>query len=139
MIHHRPIMSIHAVEQFYSDKDGVPVKYVCTTAVQSEGVIASDVFFRETPHPTFGNRYFHLYRSPMVDHLMIGNADPVEELEFTMVEGTKGWEYSQHRHDFFHVDGSGVAIDGGRAYFRRLGPRVPTKTFVVRDGEMVPL
>jgi len=137
MIRHRPLLDIAAIVQFYTDKDGVPCRYVCTTAIQKGGVVASDVFFRETPHPEFGNRYFHLYRSPIQEGLMIGNADAIEDLEFVMVEGSKGWEYSQHRHDFHNVEGTAGAIDGGRAYFRWVGAHPVTKTFKIKDGIFV--
>jgi hypothetical protein len=131
-IKHHPIFDTEKVIDHYSKKDGVPIKYVCTSAKDSSEW-AGDIFYRGTPHPEFGNRYFMLY-----DHFEVGviitSADTIENVEFTMVEGPQGWEYSQHRHDFRSV--GNVAIDGGRAYTRLVGDiNVPTKTFYVKNGE----
>lgn len=136
-IHHRPIFDTKAVEQHYSDKDGVPVHYVCTSAL-NHGTVAADIFYRETPHPEFGNRYFGLYKNPHSDYsqIMITNADAIEELEFGMKEVNNEWHYSQHRHDFYSV--GDVSIDGGRAYFRVVGDvKLPTKFLKVKDGKFV--
>jgi len=134
------------VEKLYSEKDGVPVKYVCTSAVNN-GTRALDIFYRETPHPDFGNRYFGLYYTTgswVIDdpvrfddmQLMITNADSIEGLEFGMIEGADGWEYSQHRHDY-RVVGK-CAIDGGRAYVKRGGDMsAPCKYMTVKDGKFL--
>ena len=62
--------------------------------------------------------------------------DKIEDLEFGMVEGPAGWEYSQHRHDYRQF--GDCAVDGGRAYFRVVGNvNLPTKFFAVKDGEFV--
>jgi len=135
-INHKPLFDINAIEQFYTDKDGVEVKYVCTSAIGGESV-AGDIFYRATPHPEFGNRYFRLIRNTL-GHLLISNADNIEDVEFGMVEGLKGWEYSQHRHDFHNVEGSGCAVDGGRAYMRRVGNlSAPVKYMKIVDGKFV--
>lgn len=136
-IAHRPMFDTARVCNHYSAKDGVPVKYVCTSALGSQD-FAVDVFYRETPHPEFGNRYFGLYRNPYANdtEIMITNADKIEELEFGMKEHDNKWHYSQHRHDFYTV--GDVALDGGRAYFRCVGNvNTPTKFFAVKDGEFV--
>lgn len=138
-INHRPILETAKVEKLYSEKDGVPVKYVCTSALGGEAV-AMDIFYRETPHPEFGNRYFGLYwhrlHFELPAELMITNADKIEGAEFGMVEVDGQLHYSQHRHDFYSV--GEVAVDGGRAYFRRIGDMsVPTKWFTVKDGVFV--
>ena len=36
----------------------VPISYVCTSAVTEHAANAYDIFYRETPHPEFGNFYF---------------------------------------------------------------------------------
>lgn len=135
-INHTPILDTKRVCELYSKKDGVPVTYVCTSAIGDEAQ-AMDIFYRETPHPDFGNRYFGLYRNQhfAADEMtMITNADKIEDAEFGMLEGPEGWEYSQHRHDFRYV--GTCAIDGGRAYIRRAGDlSVPVKCFVVKDGK----
>ena len=59
-IHHDPLFDTAKVEKIYSEKDGVPVKYVCTTDLRASDVPV-DVYYRETPHPQFGNRYFGIY------------------------------------------------------------------------------
>jgi hypothetical protein len=132
-IKHSPKFDIHAIEQFYTEKDGVEVKYVCTSAIGSESS-AGDIFYRATPHPEFGNRYFSLTHNGK--NLMVGNADKIEEAEFGMVEGPAGWEYSQHRHDYRQV--GNCAVDGGRSYFRRVGDlSAPAKYMKIVDGKFV--
>ena len=138
-IKHRPIFNIENVVKMYSEKDGVPVKYVCTSAPNANASYAADIFYRETPHPEFGNHYFGLYYN-MVDtratqhpEVMITNCDSVEKLDFTMIDIKGELHYSQHRHDFYTVDD--VSIDGGRAYMRLVGNlSYPVKNLVVRNG-----
>jgi len=139
-IKHSPILDTNRVCELYSEKDGVPVTYVCTSAIGSEAR-AMDIFYRETPHPQFGNRYFGLYRATgygaaLEPYIMITNADKIEDLEFGMVEGPAGWEYSQHRHDYRQV--GDCAVDGGRAYFKRAGDlSAPVKYMKIVNGEFV--
>jgi hypothetical protein len=138
-INHRPIFDTKRVCELYSAKDGVPVTYVCTSALGDEAQ-AMDIFYRETPHPEFGNRYFGLYwhrlHFELPAKLMITNADKIESVEFGMKEHNGEWHYSQHRHDFYTV--GDVSLDGGRAYFRCVGNvRTLTKWFEIKDGEFV--
>ena len=138
-IHHRPILDTKRVCELYSAKDGVPVTYVCTSALGDEAQ-AMDIFYRETPHPEFGNRYFGLYNANnyggVRGGLMIANADKIEEAEFGMKEHDGEWHYSQHRHDFYTI--GDVSLDGGRAYFRCVGNvSSPTKWFEIKDGEFM--
>lgn len=137
-IFHRPIFDTKRAEKIYSEKDGVLVKYVCTSALSTEAY-AMDIFYRETPHPVFGNRYFGLYRDPSFSSdgtIMITNADAIENAEFGMKEVDGKWHYSQHRHDFYTV--GDVSLDGGRAYFRCVGNvNKPTKFYNIVDGEFV--
>ena len=137
-IKHHPLFDTARAEKFYSEKDNVTVKYICTSAIGSEAQ-AMDIFYRETPHPKFGNRYFGLYRNQHFASdgtVMITNADMIEDLEFGMIEGPNGWEYSQHRHDYRSV--GDCAVDGGRSYFKRVGDlSVPTKFMKIVDGEFV--
>lgn len=133
-IHHRPLFDTAKVEQIYTEKDGVAVKYVCTTALDT-GVNPVDVFYRETPHPEFGNRYFGLYYGYKYQ-IMITNADRIENLEFDMVDVNGTLHYSRDRHDYNTVDD--VSIDGGRAYTKRAGNlSYPVVTLKVKDGEFV--
>jgi hypothetical protein len=125
------------IEKRYSAIDGVDVKYVCTSAVDGSST-SFDIFYRATPHPVFKNHYFGLRKCPFSDRVLISNADQIENVEFVMVRGTKGWEYSRHRYDFFNISGSSIAIDGGRAYFRAVGPRkLTTATFKIVGGKFV--
>lgn len=118
-IKHFPILDIKKIIEHYEVKDGVPVSYVCTTDLRSSD-LPVDVFFRETPHPEFGNRYFGLFINRQ-NNLMICNADLVEELEFGLVENDDGeLEYSQTHHDYKTYK-NGKMIDGGRAYIRSTG------------------
>lgn len=138
-IQHRPIFDTDKVCKHYSEKDGVPIKYVCTSALGHEAQ-AMDIFYRETPHPEFGNRYFGLFwhrlHFELPAELMITNADKIEDAEFGMVEVDGGLHYSQHRHDFYSV--GDVAVDGGRSYFKRIGDlSVPAKWLKVKNGEFV--
>jgi len=131
-IKHNPVFDIDKVKEHYTEKDGVPVQYVCTTDLALSDAPA-DVFYRETPHQEFGNRYFGLY-ADREGRVMITNADGVEELEFGMVVNDEGdWEYSQSRHDYKHFN-NGSMIDGGRAYIRSNGHHV---VYTVKDGEFV--
>lgn len=131
-INHAPHFNTEKIIEHYSKKDGVDIKYVCTSALGGEA-ISMDIFYRETPHPQFGNKYFGLYQDPIANHLMITNADKIEDVEFMMVEDRDGkWWYSSHRHDCIFVDG--CMIDGGRAYVRTNG--CETKLFKVENGEM---
>ena len=135
-INHRPILNVRKAEQLYSEKDGVDVRYIATTALDT-GVVSVDVFYRETPHPQFGNRYFGLFWHPLQECIVIRGADEIENLDFDMVEVNGQWHYSRDRHDYFTV--GNVGIDGGRAYLRmvRDDTSAPVKTFRVKDGEFV--
>jgi len=77
------------------------------------------VYYRETPHPEFGNRYFGLYYDTIRDHTMITNADKVESLEFGMIEVDGKYYYSQSHHDYKRIGNK--MIDGGRVYIRSSG------------------
>ena len=134
-ISHRPVLDIEIIADHYSKKDGVPVTYVCTTELRGDNS-AWDVFFRETPHPEFGNRDFGIRRDFCTEEprVWITNADNIEAESFGMVEWNDVYHYSRYRHDYFTV-GAGCMIDGGRAYIRSSGP---TTKFRVIDGELVP-
>jgi hypothetical protein len=134
-IQHNPILNVEKAAQLYSEKDGVDVRYVCTSATSAHAAQAADIFYRATPHPEFGNRYFGLYFD-LGDYLMITNADAVENLDFDMVEVEGVLHYSQHRHDYRCV--GGVCIDGGRSYLKRSGNlSLPVVRLKLKDGEFV--
>ena len=82
-ISHKPISDTDKVAKRYSEKDGVEVKYVCTTEFGKKPV--SDIFFRKTPHPTFGNRYFGLYHDHLIGKTFICNADAIDGHIFGMI------------------------------------------------------
>ena len=104
MIKHDNIFKTDATAEHYSKKDGVAVKYVCTSALGGEAR-AMDIFYRATPHPEFGNRYFGLYIDQH-DRVMITNADAIEDAHFAMIEDFNGdLHYSAHRHDYKSIDG----------------------------------
>jgi len=128
-IKHYPITDISKVEKLYSEKDGVTVKHVCTTEFNNA---IADIFYRETPHPKFGNKYFAIFFRGADAY--ISDADKVESLTFGMVENDNGQlEYSTSRHDYKAFK-NGNMIDGGRAYIRHSGS---AKAFIVRNGEMI--
>ena len=131
-INHKPHFDTAYIEEHYSKKDGVTIKYVCTTTLDN-GTGASDIFYRDTPHPDFGNKYFGIIKYN--EKLYIHNADKVEGLTFVMLDTPEGMCYSSHRHDY--VVAGGWAIDGGRAYTRLIGSSPKTVTLKVKDGGFV--
>ena len=128
-IQHEPLFDTAKAEEIYSIKDGVDVKYVCTTDLQQSDQ-PMDIFYRETPHPEFGNRYFGLYWSEVRTSLMITSADVVESLEFGMIEVDGKYHYSQSHHDFKVIEGK--MIDGGRAYIKSSGGAISMR---VKNGK----
>jgi hypothetical protein len=132
MIKHAPISNIEKVIEHYTEKDGVPITYVCTTDLKNSNVPV-DVFYRATPHPQFGNRYFGLFKHPISQFTMICNADVIEELTFGMIRDKNGdlW-YSKSHHDYLVIDDK--MIDGGREYVRS---NTEVEYFKVKDGEMI--
>lgn len=132
-IKHNPNLDTDRVAQHYSERDGVPVTYVCTTDLKVSDCPV-DIFYRETPHPKFGNRYFGLFSDPTTKGLMITNADMVEDFEFGCVENDEGeLEYSESHHAYKSFE-NGNMIDGGRQYVRSAG-----RCFIYKvvNGEMV--
>ena len=134
MIKHEFLFDTQKVCELFSKKDGVPITYVCTSALGDE-VQAMDIFFRETPHPEFGNRYFGIYYHPMSVNLVVTNADRIESVEFGLIEDDAGdLQYSAHRHDYKLFE-NGNMIDGGRTHIK--SSMCEIKHYVVRNGEMV--
>ena len=127
-IQHEALFDTAWLEEHYSNKDGVPVKYVCTSDLRTSDV-PMDIFYRETPHPEFGNRYFGLYKHPVTKDIFITNADIVESFEFGMIEVDGKYYYSQSHHDCKVVGNK--MIDGGRAYTRSSGG---TTSMELTDG-----
>lgn len=130
---HYPNFKIEEICKIYTKEEGVPISYVCTTDLKASD-IPVDVFYRETPHPKFGNRYFGLYWDNVRDAPMITNADIVEEFQFGVVENDNGeLEYSESHHAYKQFE-NGNMIDGGRQYVRASGP---TDVYIVKDGKLV--
>jgi hypothetical protein len=134
MIKHFPVTNTDKVIEHYSHKDNVPINYVCTTDYNvSDRPV--DIFYRNTPHPKFGNRYFGIAPNYEDGSYVIFSADAIERYTFGMVEDDEGnFQYSQSRHDYKKFN-NGNMIDGGRDYIRSSNPRVDI--YVVRDGKMV--
>ena len=130
-IQHEPLFDTAKVTAHYTEKDGVEVTYVCTTDLSASDVPV-DVYYRATPHPEFGNRYFGLYYDRIRDHMMITNADSVESYEFGMIEVNGKYYYSQSHHDYKVIEGK--MIDGGRQYIRSSGD---ADVFKIQDGKFV--
>lgn len=130
-INHQPLYDYRIAEDYYTKKDGVPIKYVCTTSLGHE-TVAGDIFYRETPHPEFGNRYFRIFRHDEV--IFIDEADRVEDLYFGMLEVGGEYYYSRHRHDFVAVGSE--FIDGGRDYVRS-SYLANVVYFKVKDGQFI--
>jgi hypothetical protein len=133
MIKHYPITNTETVIKYYAQKDGLPIKYICTTDFGASDRPV-DIFYRDSPHPEFGNKYFGIAPSYESDDFVIFNADKVEDFTFGMVEDDDGnLQYSEYHHrcKFFE---NGNMIDGGREYVRS---SLNAKIYVVRNGEMV--
>ena len=131
-IKHPTIIDKDKVIEIYEAKDGVPIKYVCTTDL-SRSDVPTDIFYRDSPHPEFGNRYFGLYHHPIDRHLLITNADMVEGFEFGMIKDSdNNWYYSSSHHDCIFIEDK--MIDGGRQYIRSTGL---DGVFKIDNGEFV--
>ena len=131
-IHHEPILNRAEIIRKYTEGEGVPIHYVCTSELKISNE-PMDIFYRETPHPTFGNHYFGLY--PREGEVYITDADYIEEVEFGMVKDESGvFQYSQFRHDY-RTFNNGAMIDGGRAYIR--GSAHVITVFKVKDGKFI--
>ena len=128
-IQHQSLFDIAQLEEHYSNKDGVPVKYVCTSDLRVSD-IPMDIFYRETPHTEFGNYYFGVYKHPVTKDIFITNADEIESLEFGMIEHEGKYYYSQSHHDYKSIGGK--MIDGGRAYIKSSGGAV---TMHIKNGK----
>ena len=131
-IHHSPIQDIEKIIEHYERKDGVSITYVCTSDLRASDVPV-DIFYRSTPHPDFGNRYFGIFWDSIRNSVMICNADIIEDLEFPMIVGPDGrYYYSQSHHDYVSFD-NGSVIDGGRVYARGHG----YEFYKVKNGEFI--
>jgi len=132
---HKPRFKTDAVIEHYSQKDGVPIQYVCSSECSRDNEV-EDIFYRETPHPEFGNRYFGLVISFLGDDMFDGqiyirNADAIEDKVFGCVQNDEGdLEYSECRWDYKKFQ-NGNMIDGGRAYIKSTGK---VKVYFVKDG-----
>lgn len=133
-IKHETITEVDEICKYYSEKDGVPIRYVCTTDFDSSHDDPADIFYRDTPHPEFGNKYFAL--RVRFAKVIIYNADAVDGLVFGLVEDDDGnLQYSHYHHDFKLFD-NGNMIDGGRSYIKS---NCRVHVYQVKNGDMVPL
>lgn len=93
-----------------------------------------DIFYRETPHPEFGNKYFGIAVNYDDGSYSIFNADQIEDFVFGMVEDDNGdFQYSQYHHDYKSFN-NGNMIDGGRSYTRYSGK---VYYYAIKDGKMI--
>ena len=130
LVKHAPVFDTKKAISYYENKDGVSIKYVCTTDLLASD-LPVDIFYRESPHPEFGNRYFGLFWHNK--QVLITNADMVEDFEFGMIKDNDNkWFYSSSHHDCIFIDGK--MIDGGRAYIRSTGL---DGTFKIKDGQFI--
>jgi hypothetical protein len=125
---HKPRFKTDRVIEHYSLKDGVPIQYVCSSECSRDNEV-EDIFYRETPHPEFGNRYFGLIS--LNNQTYIRNADSIENKAFGCVKNDDGdLEYSECRWDYKKFQ-NGNMIDGGRAYIKSTGK---VRVYFVKDG-----
>lgn len=130
-INHRSIFNVKDIEKAFTERDGVPIKYVCTTELDTPDVVF-DIFYRSTRHPKFKNHYFGLTISG--EDVIIVNADSVEKLKFAVVPYKGKGHYSRAQHDYVEI-GNGGSVDGGRQYIRLGGQAGQTYlTYIVKDG-----
>lgn len=122
---HHPVFVGCRLEHF----DDGPLEYVCT----SDFV---DYYYRETPHPKFGNHYLGISVDDygMRDRVVLSRGDHIEDKTFGMIRDDNGaFHYSSYVHDYVELS-NGKFIDGGRDYIR-------TNTDVVimqiKDGRFV--
>lgn len=132
-IKHEPVIG-QKVFDFFHIED---LDYVCTTELTVSDVIY-DIYYRETPHPKFGNCYVGVRpiivnTNPNIEYV---NADMIEELIFAMIEYNGVWYYSQSHHHC-NSPAKGIAIDGGRQYTRVLGYEsdLVCKRFQIKQGK----
>jgi hypothetical protein len=131
MIIHNPSFDTEHISKAYSKKDGVEVRYVCTSEVNGNNT-PCDIFYRSSPHPEFGNRYFAIGKR--IHGAFITSADSIEDETFAMVKDPDGnLVYSRFRHDFIMLP-NGNMIDGGRAYTRT---NTHVRLFKIKDAEFV--
>lgn len=94
----------------YSEKENTKINYVLTSDIHYSDH-PFDIFYRENPHPEFGNRYFGISQS------YITNADKAEDWVIGMIRDSKyNYYYSRSHHDCISIPGA--MIDGGREYLR---------------------
>lgn len=124
---HNTTINVEEIAKTYSEKDKVPVHFVCVTDFGNNS--PTYVFYRETPHPEFGNRYFGIRFDLTGGYIM--NADSVENQVFSCIIVDDTCYYSRYRHDYVSVDG--CFIDGGRNYTRSNCETYPA---IVKDGVM---
>jgi len=132
-IKHFPLFNTDVICKYYSQKDRVPIKYVCTTDFKMSDRPV-DIFYRDSAHPKFGNKYFGIAPTYENDDYVIFNADEIEDFTFGLVEDDEGnLQYSQYHHDY-KIFENGNMIDGGRFYVRYSGK---ISYYKVKDGEMI--
>ncbi len=110
---HQPRSDTKKLAKWLKDRDGVNLKYVCTTELPGYRGL-NDIFYRRTPHPKFGNKYVGIYVDN--ERQFIFDADLIEKQEFGMIEWQEDWFYSAHQHDY--IEKGDKSIDGGRDYTR---------------------
>ena len=81
-IRHTTVTQIDTVIETYKNTEGVDISYVCTTDLITAD-LPVDIFYRETPHPEYGNNYFGLIIEG--EGIKIINADMITNLHFGMV------------------------------------------------------
>jgi hypothetical protein len=119
-----------AIAKLYSEKEGVPIKYVLTSdLLRSDDPV--DIFYRDTPHPKFGNHYFGICFKGDVGYIC--DADIIEGQVICCVNDDEGMlQYSESHHTYKRFK-NGNMIDGGRLYYRYSG--IPV-FFEIKNGSI---
>ena len=117
---HDPIFDTQMICDYYTEKDGAKVMYVCTTDFSVPNVPV-DVFYRRRKVKGL-SRYFGLFINPETEGLMVTDLDDLMDFEIPMVKDDDGdYRYSRQESDNKEFR-NGNFVAGGRIT-TRWGPK----------------
>jgi hypothetical protein len=112
IIHH-PVFETKLISDYYTEKDGVVVLYVCTTELGPDN-IPVDIFYRRKKAKGIESRYFGLFYSDQGEAMILEDAARITELEIPMVKDDDG-NYRYSRQESERLDfANGNFVAGGR-------------------------
>tara|TARA_B110000305_G_scaffold114180_1_gene128443 strand:- start:546 stop:989 length:444 start_codon:yes stop_codon:yes gene_type:complete len=129
-IQHTTVTQIDKIIETYKRTEGTDIVYVCTTDLITTD-FPNDIFYRDTPHPEFGNQYIGI--AVEGDNITVCNADQIVNLHFGIVENDEGLlEYSRSKSEVKEF-ANGNTISGGRASIQS---NAPVDIYKVVDGSL---